>query len=232
MINGKRVLAIIPARGGSKRLPKKNIRLLGGKPLIGWTICAAKESKYIDEVIVSTDDKEIANIASQFGVSPPELRPVELSTDSATTESVVFYTLNKFGKDASIVILLQPTSPFRNNHHIDEAIELLEEKAAYSIVSVTECEHPPQCANFLPENNSMRNFIRQENNKRSQDIGISYRINGAIYVFDIIKLLNVGFFSYNENCYAYKMGKNFSVDIDCQMDFDFAEFLYQNDQYS
>lgn len=168
MINGKRVIAIIPARGGSKRLPRKNILPLGGKPLIGWTIEAAQNSIYVDDVFVSTDDQEIADVASQFGVNVPGLRPEELSTDTATTQSVLFYTLEKYSKDASIVVLLQPTSPFRNSGHIDQAIESLVEKSAFSVVSVTPCEHPPQWANTLPDNGSMKDFLRLGDGKRSQ----------------------------------------------------------------
>lgn len=227
MLDGKRVIAVIPARGGSKRLPRKNILPLGGKPLIGWTIEAAQSSIYIDDVIVSTDNKEIADTASQFGLTVPELRPEALSTDTATTQSVLFYILNKYGKNADIVVLLQPTSPFRNGRHIDEAIELLTKKSAFSIVSVTPCEHPPQWANYLPDNDSMKGFVRVDSNKRSQDLGESFRLNGAIYVYDIQKLIEVGDMTFRQDTYAYRMSNNVSVDIDNQIDFDIAEFLYK-----
>lgn len=225
MINGKRVIAIIPARGGSKRLPRKNILPLGGKPLIGWTIEAAQNSRYVDEIFISTDDREIASVAGHFGLDVKELRPKELSTDTATTESVLFYTLDKFGKNADILVLLQPTSPLRSSVHIDEAIELFDEKLAFSIVSVTPCEHPPQWANTLPESRSMKDFIRPDYNKRSQDLGEVFRLNGAIYVYDIKKLLSLRTMSYTEDTYAYEMSNKYSIDIDNKVDFDLAEFF-------
>ncbi|WP_434341253.1 cytidylyltransferase domain-containing protein [Motilimonas cestriensis] len=225
MINGKRVLAVIPARGGSKRLPRKNVLPLAGKPLIAWSIDAAAKSKYIDNVIVSTDDKEIAAIAEQYGGSVPELRPEHLSTDHATTQSVLFHTLEKYGADAKIVVLLQPTSPLRTHNNIDEAIELFTEKSAFSVISVTPCEHPPLWANVLPESGSMENFIIE--NKRSQELGDYYRLNGAIYIYDVERMLNDGSMSYQEDSFAYKMENENSIDIDNSIDFDMAEFFFR-----
>lgn len=227
MLNNKRVLAIIPARAGSKRLPQKNILKLGGVPLIAWTIGAAKKSRYIDDIFISTDDENIVNIAENFGLDVPELRPDYLSSDNATTESVVLYTLKKFGKEADIVLLLQPTSPFRNSCHIDEALELFEEKEAFSVISVTPCEHPPEWSNYLPENNSMENFIRPKSLKRSQELPVSFRLNGAIYIFDAVRLLNVGGINYDKKSFAYKMSNKDSIDIDNQFDFDMAEFFME-----
>ncbi|NMH65597.1 cytidylyltransferase domain-containing protein [Shewanella salipaludis] len=227
MINGKKVIAIIPARGGSKRLPRKNILSLGNKPLIAWTIEAAKNSKYIDNVFVSTDDQEIADIACEFGANVPELRPSELSSDVAKTQTVLLYVLNKFGKDADIVILLQPTSPFRNEEHIDEALELFIKKGAYSIISVTPCEHPPLWANILPEDDSMKDFIRKNlNSVRSQDLGEFYRLNGAIYIYNVRELIQAGSMENTARTYAYKMESKCSIDIDNQIDFDMAEFFF------
>ncbi|HGF7228112.1 TPA: acylneuraminate cytidylyltransferase family protein, partial [Vibrio cholerae] len=175
MINGRRVLALIPARGGSKRLPRKNILPLAGKPLIAWSIEAAQNSQYIDEIFVSTDNEEIAKIASQFGVNIPELRPESLASDTAKTESVLFYTLDNFAKDTDIVVLLQPTSPLRTAEHIDEALRLFFQKEAFSVVSVTECEHSPLWANVLSSDHSMENFIEKGAKQRSQDLGVYYR---------------------------------------------------------
>ena len=147
MIKGKTVLAVIPARGGSKRLPRKNCLLLQGKPLIVYSIEAAKESVYIDEVVVSTDDEEIASLARQAGASVPFLRPAELSTDEASSVDVVAHALNYYQvnekKLFDYVVLLQPTSPLRTAAHINQALELLKEKKADAIVSVCEAEHSP-----------------------------------------------------------------------------------------
>ncbi|MFN0719107.1 cytidylyltransferase domain-containing protein [Vibrio cyclitrophicus] len=225
MLNGKRVIAIIPARGGSKRLPRKNILPLGGKPMIGWTIEAVQNSAYVDDIFISTDDQEIVDVVSQFGLTVPELRPEELSTDTATTQSVLFYTLEKYAKEADIVVLLQPTSPFRSAKHIDEALESLVEKSAFSVVSVTPCEHPPQWSNMLPSNGSMKGFIRSGANVRSQDLSDYYRLNGAIYVYDIKRLTIENTMEHKEDTFAYIMPNECSVDIDNKVDFNMAEFL-------
>ncbi|NIY94310.1 acylneuraminate cytidylyltransferase family protein [Vibrio diazotrophicus] len=229
MINNKRVLALIPARGGSKRLPRKNILSLGDKPLIAWTIDAAKKSKYIDEVIVSTDDEEISDIAQCYGANVPELRPSFLSSDEATTQSVVFYTLDKFGVSTDILVLLQPTSPLRTYVHIDESIEMLLNNKAFSIISVTPCEHPPIWSNYLPSDNSMKDFLSSKSNKRSQDLGDFYRLNGALYVYDAKRLSIERDMQYKEDTFAYKMHNRYSVDIDTIEDLLYARFLLELD---
>lgn len=148
MYNEKKILAIIPARGGSKGLPGKNIRPLLGKPLIGWTIEQAKSSKYIDEIFISTDCSIISKVAESFGVKVPELRPAELASDSASSASFVIYTLDKLkteGKDFDYILLLEPTSPLRTNNDIDDSIELAINNPDYDgVVSLGEVhmEHP------------------------------------------------------------------------------------------
>lgn len=230
MIEGKKVLAIIPARAGSKRLPRKNILPLAGKPLISWTIEAALDSKYIDEIFVSTDDQEIVNIAKDSGILVPELRPKQLATDSARSVNVILYTLKNFGNDADIVLLLQPTSPLRTNVHIDEALELYSGKEALSVVSVTPCEHSPLWANTLPSDSSMINFIRPEALSRSQDLEQYYRLNGAIYAFDVDSLTKKQEIDYTENSYAYEMNNVSSVDIDEQLDFELASLIIEKNK--
>ncbi|CAH6784627.1 N-acylneuraminate cytidylyltransferase [Vibrio chagasii] len=225
MINGKKVLALIPARGGSKRLPRKNVLPLAGKPLIGWSINAAQKSKYIDQIFVSTDDQEIADVSSLFGVDVPELRPDHLASDTATTESVLTYTLEKLGSDVDIIVLLQPTSPLRTAQHIDEALDMFIEKQAFSVVSVTPCEHPPLWANTLPEDGTMGDFIRPEALKRSQDCGDFFRFNGAIYIFDVRRFMEYGEIRYTDESFAYVMENRVSFDIDQPLDFELAEFF-------
>ena len=218
-------MAFIPARGGSKRLPNKNILPLAEKPLIAWSINAAIGSKYVDNIFVSTDDQRIAGVSKEHGVDVPELRPKELASDTATTESVLFYTLDKFGKDADIVLILQPTSPLRTSEHIDKALELFIKKNASSVVSVTECEHSPLWANTLPNDGNMNDFIRSEALHRSQDLDVFYRLNGAIYIYDVSKIRDAGELKYTAGTYAYKMDNCYSVDIDTSFDFDIANFL-------
>ena len=127
MINGKTVIAIIPARGGSKGLPGKNIKPLCGKPLIAWSIEAGLASQYIDEVMVSTDSEEIANIAREFGASVPFLRPVELASDTATTldavKHVIEYYENECNRYFDYIVLLEPTSPLREKDDLDMMLE-------------------------------------------------------------------------------------------------------------
>ena len=225
----KTFLAIIPARGGSKRLPRKNLLDLCGKPLIAWSIEAALKSKYISKIIVSSDDEEILNIAKEYKADFIK-RPDELASDTATTFDALKHTLKNVGK-YDYVVLLQPTSPLRNEKHIDEAIELLKEKNADAIISVCEMEHSPLWSNILDENLDMSNFLRDEVlNKRSQDLPKYYRLNGAIYICKTEELLeNKGFFI-KENIYAYTMDKKHSVDIDEEIDFIIAEKLMQHKQ--
>ena len=218
----KTFLAIIPARGGSKRLPRKNILDLCGKPLISWSIEAALKSKYISKVVVSSDDEEILNISSNFGADIIK-RPYELANDTATTFDTVKHTIDNF-ENYDYIVLLQPTSPLRNEKHIDEAIELLEEKQADAIVSVCEMDHSPLWSNTLPKDGNMRGFLREEIlNKRSQDLEKYYRLNGAIYICKTDKLLENKSFFLKDNIFAYIMDRKSSIDIDEEIDFLFAE---------
>jgi len=220
----KTFLAIIPARGGSKRLPKKNILDLAGKPLIVWSIAAGLKSKYIDDVIVSSDDENILNIAKQYG-SKIIRRPDELASDTATSFDVVEHTV-KNTQIYDYIIVLQPTSPLRDTHHIDEAIELLENKNADAIVSVTEMNHSPLWSNTLPEDGSMEKFLLKElRNCRSQDLDKYYRLNGAIYICKTQRLLEDKSLFLEDKVFAYKMNQECSVDIDEDIDFKLAELL-------
>ena len=218
----KTFLAIIPARGGSKRLPRKNILDLCGKPLISWSIEAALKSKYISKVVVSSDDEEILNISSNFGADIIK-RPYELANDTATTFDAIKHTIDNLEK-YDYIILLQPTSPLRNENQIDEAIELLEEKQADAIVSVCEMDHSPLWSNTLPKDGNMNNFLRDEVlNKRSQDLEKYYRLNGAVYICKTDKLLENKSFFLKDNIFAYIMDRKSSIDIDEEIDFLFVQ---------
>jgi len=220
----KKYLAIIPARGGSKRLPNKNILFLNGKPLIEWTIQAAKKSKYIDNIIVTSDSDKILEIAKHNDVLALK-RPQELATDYATTVDVIKHVLTEFN-EYEYIVLLQPTSPLRNEKHIDEAIEMLETKKADAVVSVCEMEHSPLWSNILHSDLSMKNFLREEiKNKRSQDLEKYYRLNGAIYICKKDKFLQENTLFLKDNIFAYIMDRKSSVDIDDEVDFKLAEVL-------
>jgi len=231
MINGKSVLAIIPARGGSKGLPGKNIKELCGKPLIAWCLETAKACGSIDRVVVSTDDKNIADVAKKYGAEVPFMRPVELATDTTSTIDVIIHAVNWFEKyenyQPAYILLLQPTSPLRTAEDIEGAIQTLNDKNARAVVSVCEAEHHPWWSNTLPENDNMKDFIRSDIlNERRQDLPVFYRLNGAIYLADTDYLhRHNGFFG--PDTFAYKMPKSQSVDIDSAIDFKLAELLFE-----
>lgn len=227
MIKDKTFLAIIPARGGSKRLPRKNVLPLSGKPLINWTIEAALNSKYIDKVLVSSDDDEILATAEEAGAEIIK-RPAELAQDTSTSFDAIKHAIDHT-EYYDYIVLLQPTSPLRTSQHVDEAIELLEGKKADAVISVTDLEHSPQWANTLPTDGSMVDFLKDEVlNRRSQDLETYYRLNGAIYICKTKKLLETGSFFIKENVYAYKMPNGSSVDVDKEIDFSWAGFLLCN----
>ncbi|EAL3935465.1 acylneuraminate cytidylyltransferase family protein [Campylobacter lari] len=225
------ILAIIPARSGSKRLIHKNIKILKNKPLITWSIEAALKSKYIKNVIVSTDSKEYARIAMQYGAQVPYLRDRSLSDDTSSSFDVIKNIID-FYADKNIsfkyIVLLQPTSPLRNNKHIDEALDLFFKKKANSVISVCECEHSPLWSNIIPENGAMDLFLPSEiKNLRSQDLEKYYRLNGAIYIAKIEEFMQYkGFFM--PNSFAYKMESIYSIDIDTDYDFKIADLLLKN----
>ncbi|TFF74463.1 acylneuraminate cytidylyltransferase family protein [Aeromonas taiwanensis] len=220
-------IAIIPARGGSKRLPNKNKLPLAGKPLITWTIEAALESQLFDLVLVSTDSQDIANISADSGAIVPFLRPAELATDTATTNDVISNMVKWVEsqyREVARVTLLQPTSPLRNANHIKGAMALYNMKNASAVISVCELEHPIQYCNRLPDNLSMAGFIPTIANRRSQELERYYRVNGAIYIFD---RQYVGSLSdiYSSNSFAYIMEKSASIDIDDAFDLYLSECI-------
>ena len=230
MINKKQVMAIIPARGGSKGLPGKNIKHLCGKPLISFTIKAALECDSIDETIVSTDYKEIAEIAEKYGARVPFMRPCELSEDDTSTIDVIFHAIDWLEKYKSYrpeyILLLQPTSPLRRTKDINVAIKILKNKKAGAVVSVCKTDHHPWWSNTLPADGRMKDFLKKDIlNRRRQDLPVYYRLNGAIYLArtDYIRKYN-GFFG--PDTFAYKMPREHSIDIDSILDFKLAELLY------
>lgn len=218
-------IAIIPARSGSKGLPDKNIRELCGKPMLAYSIEAAKKSEKIDVVHVSTDSEYYAEIAREYGADVPFLRSVELSGDDATTWDAVRFVLKKYkelGQEFDVVTLLQPTSPLRTEEDIIEASNLYRLKSASAVVGVCEMEHSPLWSNTLSEDLCMDGFLSKATNVRRQKLDTYYRINGAIYMIDIQIILNRKEI-YGERSYAYIMPKERSVDVDDLMDFKIAE---------
>lgn len=221
------MIAIIPARGGSKGLPGKNIKLLEGKPLIAYTIEAALKSEKVDRVIVSTDCDKIAKIALQYGVEIPFMRPDFLATDTATSLDVYKYTFEKLETEEGIAInnfiVLQPTSPLRTSKHIDEAITLFENKKAISVIGFCKEDHPIFWHKFLDENGQFEEVFEGDYIKNRQDTRATYYPNGAIYIFNK-SVLETGQY-YTKKSYAYIMEREVSVDIDTLDDFKYIEFL-------
>ena len=221
-------IAIIPARGGSKRLPGKNLMEIAGKPLITWTVEAAIGSGMFERIIVSTDSQDIAGTATEAGAEVPFLRPAEISADDTSSADVVRHLLisqemNKNDRYSHFV-LLQPTSPLRKTENITEAIELLEKKNADAVISVCRTEHSPLWSNTLPEDMNMQNFLKPEIQKTpSQSRPQYFRLNGALYICSIKKFLEEGSLFLKDNIYAYLMSRRDSIDIDDDVDFDLAE---------
>lgn len=224
-----RNLAIIPARSGSKGLQNKNIKPLYGKPLMAYTIEAALESNIFDEVYVSTDSEEYAEIAREYGASVPFLRSEDNAGDNSSSWDVVNEALigyRQTDKTYDIVTLLQPTTPLRTAEDIKKAYELNKVKNADVVISVCELDHSPLWSNILPKDLSLDQFIRKEIYELPrQKLQTYYRINGAIY------MINEAYFQkngvnglYSESSYAYIMDRKHSIDIDNEDDFMLAEY--------
>jgi CMP-N,N'-diacetyllegionaminic acid synthase len=231
MINGKTVIAIIPARGGSKGLPGKNIKLLCGKPLIAWSIQAGLGSQYIDEVMVTTDSEEIAAISENFGASVPFIRPTELASDTASSIDVIRHTLNYYDKKCHRVfdyaVLLEPTSPLREKEDIDDAItQLVNNPLAKAVVGI--CKTESQNPVFLVRKNINNFIVGYENTDmrvvRRQDIQDVYYFEGSVYISETAALLENNTF-YHEKTLGYEFPKWKAIEVDDLDDFIMVEAL-------
>jgi CMP-N,N'-diacetyllegionaminic acid synthase len=226
------MIAIIPARGGSKGLPHKNMLLLHNKPLIVYTIEAALKSKSIDRVIVSTDDKNIAAIAIEAGAEVPFYRPDYLSSDTASAVDVyihaVQWVMKHDGTDISKFVVLLPTSPLRTSKDIDAACTLFESKQADTLIAVKETETPPSWICELDQSGKLKNcnFTKVSHMGNRQINKLYYIPCGAIYILDYSVLLNKRTY-YTDNTVAYVMPRERATDIDNKMDFEYVEFLME-----
>lgn len=228
MINNLKILAIIPARGGSQRLPRKNIRLLAGKPLITHAISAVLGSSFIDRVIVSTDDMEIAEIAKEHGAEVPFLRPAVLASHTASPFDVVLHALQEIEKDNTkydLIVLIQPTSPLVQTGDIEEALKKIVQSESNSCVSVCEISERPEWM-FSIETDRANPFSDLHNTEaRSQDLPKIYRLNGAVYVTRREVILEHKKLVDHKNLSAIVMPRGRSIDIDEAIDFEIAEVL-------
>jgi len=222
-------LAIITARGGSKTIPKKNIKKLAGKPLIKYTIEAAQRSKLLNRVIVSTDSKEIARYCKKQGVEVPFLRPKYLAKDTSKSLDVLLHAVKylekKAGYKPDYIITLQPTSPLRTNQDIDNSIKLiLKNKKADSLVSVNSVPHAHHPHKIMTFNGKYLNQTKKGKIIRRQDLSKSYARNSAIYVTKYETLVKekkiIG-----SKCLPYFMPKERSIDMDDKFDWEIANFL-------
>lgn len=227
MLNSKKIVAIIPARGGSKGIQKKNIKLLVGKPLIAYSIEQAKQLNLIDRVIVSTDDKEIAEIAERYGAEV-QMRPSELAQDDSLTIDVLKYvvrTLEKENYFPDIVILLQPTSPFRKTEHILSVIEKIDD-GFDSVTTVSKLNIHP-CRFLKINENGKSIFINDEKETLRQNVN-NFHVNGAVYAYKKEILMNLQILPWQKtNNAAVEIDSRYAFDIDSPIDFKIAEYLMQ-----
>lgn len=220
-----RCLAVIPARGGSKGVPGKNIRLLAGKPLIAWTIEAAKRSKYITTTIVSTDDEEISTVAIEYGAEVPFIRPAHLAEDDTPGVAPILHALEQC-PDYDYVVVLQPTSPLRTAEDIDGTIEKMFKNDGDFCVSVAEASQSPYWMYTLNKDDVMRPLIDSPLVVRRQELPKAYILNGAVYVAKVEELKKTESFITSETV-AYEMPEERSFDIDVEKDFLVCENIMQ-----
>lgn len=219
MISKKKVLAIIPARSGSKGIKDKNIISLNGKPLISYTIDAAKKSKYIDDIVLSTDSQRIANVAIKYGAEVPFIRPEELATDRSKTIDVVLHAINYLGNEGRFfdtLILLQPTSPLRTKEDIDCALEEYVKNDYKSLASINQVKEHPILIRSINDNGELSSLLNENSTVRRQDLSVYYRINGSIYINSIDEINELT--SFNDNIFPFIMDTSHSIDIDDQID--------------
>lgn len=230
------MLAIIPARGGSKGLPGKNIKLLNGKPLISYTIEAALHSKYIDRVVVTTDSEEIADVAKRYGADIPFMRPEELASDTASAIDVYLhateFVMNEQGEKIDKFMVLLPTAPMRTNEHIDSAVEFFDKNKATTLISVKEAETPITWYMNKNEKDRISNAgFGVGNAVTNRQVNAKYYVpNGAIYILDYNLLLNSRTY-YCDNTVGFVMTAEDSIDIDTLTEFKFAEMLVKERMY-
>jgi N-acylneuraminate cytidylyltransferase/CMP-N,N'-diacetyllegionaminic acid synthase len=218
-----KTVALITARGGSKGIPRKNIKPIAGKPLIAWTIEAALRSTLLDSVVVSTDDAEIAAVARQAGATVPFIRPAALAQDGTPGIDPVLHAINLL-PGYSAVLLLQPTSPLRTTADIDACLRLALDQRAMSVVSVSEPESHPYWIYRLGHNQTLQHFAGVPPLARRQDLPQVFALNGAMYYAQTDWLLQ-GKRLVAAETMAYVMPRERSVDIDTLLDWRFAEML-------
>lgn len=230
MIQDKSILAIIPARGGSKGIPRKNIREIAGKPLLGWTAEQGHKSSYIDRLVLSTDDEEIAAVGRNFGVDVPFMRPAELALDTTPGVAPVIHMVDSLDEEYDYVVLLQPTSPLRTAEDIDECIEHCIRHDARCCVSMVETACSPYWTFTLNDEDRLNFVIEQEEYFTTrQQQPKTYEPNGAVYIAQPGWLRKTGKFL-TQDTVAYIMSREKSWDIDEMFDLEICEMLLKKRQ--
>ena len=218
MINDRTVLAVIPARGQSKGLPGKHLLDAGGKPIIAWSIEAAHGSRYIDRVILSSEDEDIIAVARQWGCEVPFVRPASLASDESKVEDAVFHALDALQETFEYVVLLQPTSPLRATEDIDRCLEVCREQAVPACVSVSVPRKSPYWMHWVDERGAMRRVLPEGDViSRRQDLPTVYAVNGAVYVAETEWFRQHGTFLQPET-HAYVMPVERAIDLDERFD--------------
>jgi len=221
MIGQRSVLALVIARGGSKGVPGKNIARLGGKPLIAWSIEAARASRYVDRVVLSTEDPEIAEVACQYGCDVPFRRDPSLATDTASSMDVVMDALSRVQRPG-VVVLLQPTSPLRTASDIDAGLELLERSHADACVAVAEAQDHPFLVFRASATGELSPYVEGDLPTRRQEFPSAWVLNGAFYAAPIETLERDRSFTAGR-VVGLPMSREASIDIDELDDFETAE---------
>jgi N-acylneuraminate cytidylyltransferase len=224
MIGGRKVLAIITARGGSKGLPGKNIVDLGGKPLLAWSIEAAQRSRHVDRLILSSEDDDIIAVAEKFGCEVPFRRPREFATDGATIHPVLIHALDQLDEAFDYLVLLQPTSPLRTAADIDGALELCAGQGASACVGMCETKKPVEWMYRVGDDAGVKPVLGEIVTNRRQDLPATYVINGAVYVARVDWYReHRGFLG--PTTLAWRMPPERSIDIDTELDLLMAQAI-------
>lgn len=225
MFENLKVLGIIPARGGSKGVPRKNLRLVGGKPLIGRAVETALGSRYIDRLILSSEDPEIIDTAKEYGCDVPFVRPQELAADESVTNDVILHAMKSMMEKYDVVVCLQVTSPLVTSDDIDGVIRTCVEKKTGSCVSVCEVDKSPFWMFTMPEEKMLTPLMGDSYlTKRRQELPKTYIPNGAVFVAKWDWFLKHKTF-YGSSTAGYVMPRSRSLDIDTENDFNLLEFL-------
>ena len=221
-----RVLGIIPARGGSKGVPRKNVRLLAGKPLICHSIDAAKGSKRLTDFLVSTEDAEIADVSKSWGAKVMN-RPAEFAGDKTPMPEVIHHVLREYKSPVDVILLLQPTCPQRTSEDIDKALAHFDNPAVVSVMSVYQVEDHHPARMYKMQNGRLAPLFPELMAARRQDLPPIYHRNGAIYACRVEHFRKAGYL-WDEHPVPYIMSREQSLNIDDPFDFAVAEFVYAN----